>query len=136
MDSKVHVIGSTSCFQRRDDVTKNGKDLGRAFPIVSQTMGNEQNFSVLFRNDLIDPTSMLLCSTLVPSGRAAGWFHLRNEPSTSYPWVEAGHREGGWRWRPVASCGLSLHSSLGQGHHPGPSVFLAPFLTPLLAKPT
>lgn len=57
MDSKVHVIGCASGFQRRNDVAKNGKGLETALSIVSQTMGNEQHFNVLFRNDLIYPTS-------------------------------------------------------------------------------
>lgn len=62
MDPKVHAIARASCLRRRDDVAENGKDLERTFSVVSQMVENEQNFYVLFRNDLIGPTKACCCA--------------------------------------------------------------------------
>lgn len=72
MDFRVPVLGGTPLPPEERLCNQDGKGPEIAFSAVSRMMGNERSFYVLFRNGLIQPTSMPLCSSLVPPGRTAG----------------------------------------------------------------
>lgn len=72
MDSRVPLIGGNPLPPEERLCNQDGKGPEIAFSTVSRMMGSERSFNVLFRNGLIKPTSMPLCSALVPPGRPAG----------------------------------------------------------------